>query len=129
MQILLEKTTGDPIAMFNLILAFSTVGLWAATFFLYRAGEKQIAVTARSSIAAIEAANVAGQTLVATQRAWIKASLSVTTPLIFDKNGATTSVGFKISNIGNTPAIGITPNAWLMALTSGGPYPGTATEM
>jgi hypothetical protein len=37
-----EKTTSDPVAMFTLVLAFSTVGLWAATIGLYRAGERQL---------------------------------------------------------------------------------------
>src|SRR5258708_4060813 len=37
-----EKTTGEPVAMFTLVLAFSTVGLWIATIGLYRAGERQL---------------------------------------------------------------------------------------
>jgi hypothetical protein len=37
-----EKVTSDPIALFNLILAFSTVGLWVATISLSRAGNSQI---------------------------------------------------------------------------------------
>lgn len=36
-----EKVTSDPIALFTLALAFSTVGLWSATIGLYRAGERQ----------------------------------------------------------------------------------------
>jgi hypothetical protein len=37
-----EKTTTEPIALFTLVLAFSTVGLWVATIGLYFAGERQI---------------------------------------------------------------------------------------
>lgn len=37
-----EKVTSDPIALFNLILAFSTVGLWVATISLSRASTNQI---------------------------------------------------------------------------------------
>src|SRR4051812_40891637 len=37
-----EKVTSDPIALFNLILAFSTVGLWVATIGLHRVGSGQI---------------------------------------------------------------------------------------
>lgn len=37
-----EKTTSDPVAFFTFVLAVSTIGLWGATIFLYRAGEKQI---------------------------------------------------------------------------------------
>jgi hypothetical protein len=39
-----ERTTTDPVAFFTLVLAISTVGLWGATIFLYRAGERQIKV-------------------------------------------------------------------------------------
>src|SRR5207249_4723879 len=37
-----ERTTTDPVALFTLILAISTVGLWGATIFLYRAGQDQL---------------------------------------------------------------------------------------
>jgi hypothetical protein len=46
-----EKTTSDPIALFNLILAFSTVGLWVATFSLSRAGNNQIKLARQEFIA------------------------------------------------------------------------------
>jgi hypothetical protein len=48
-----ERSTSDPVAFFTLVLAFSTIGLWVATIFLYRAGEKQSRHTRRS--AAIQA--------------------------------------------------------------------------
>jgi hypothetical protein len=38
-----EKTTSDPVAVFTLVLAVSTVGLWGATIGLYLAGERQLA--------------------------------------------------------------------------------------
>ena len=47
-----EKTTTDPVAFFTLVLAISTIGLWGATIFLYRAGEKQIKVAQIGSNAA-----------------------------------------------------------------------------
>ena len=46
-----EKTTSDPVAMFTLVLAVSTIGLWAATIGLYFAGEKQFRL-ARDEFAA-----------------------------------------------------------------------------
>jgi hypothetical protein len=54
-----ERTTSDPIALFNLILAFSTVGLWVATIFLYRAGEKQIGIAKDAADSAKESAEAA----------------------------------------------------------------------
>jgi hypothetical protein len=40
-----ERTTSDPVAFFTLVLAGSTIGLWAATIALYIAGERQIKLT------------------------------------------------------------------------------------
>jgi hypothetical protein len=37
-----ERTTSDPIALFTLVLAVSTIGLWTATIALYYAGERQL---------------------------------------------------------------------------------------
>src|ERR1700730_18561949 len=47
-----EKTTSDPVALFTFVLAISTIGLWGATVFLYRAGERQIAVARTAANAA-----------------------------------------------------------------------------
>jgi hypothetical protein len=51
-----EKAACDPTAYFTLwlvgftgVLAVSTVGLWVATFFLYRAGKKQLGLLSRST--------------------------------------------------------------------------------
>jgi hypothetical protein len=44
-------------------------------------------------------------------------------PLVFDQNGASTTVSFKITNVGNTPALNVTPHAWLVVLKQGGPFP------
>src|SRR5262249_22617805 len=44
-----ERTTTDPVALFTLVLALSTVGLWTATISLYRAGEKQRSLSERTA--------------------------------------------------------------------------------
>jgi hypothetical protein len=44
-----ERTTADPLAIFTLVLAASTAGLWTATIGLYIAGERQIAHLKESS--------------------------------------------------------------------------------
>jgi len=46
-----ERTTSDPVALFNLILAISTVGLWSATISLYRAAERQFSLGRQEFIA------------------------------------------------------------------------------
>lgn len=78
-----------------------------------------------SAKAAQKAAEVSERTLKASQRAWIRAEVGIeNSPLTFDRNGASTTVSFKISNIGNVPAIRITPHAWLVALKEkGGLFP------
>jgi len=37
-----ERTTSDPVALFTLVLALSTIGLGVATIGLYRAGQRQL---------------------------------------------------------------------------------------
>jgi hypothetical protein len=43
-----ERTTNDPLAMFTLVLATSTVGLWCATIALYCASQRQFRQLRRS---------------------------------------------------------------------------------
>lgn len=58
-----ERTTADPVALFTLVLAVSTIGLWVATMMLYRAGEKQIRITAIAANAARDSADLARKSL------------------------------------------------------------------
>jgi hypothetical protein len=44
-----ERTTSDPIALFTLVLAFSTVGLWVSTIGLYRASERQLGLASETA--------------------------------------------------------------------------------
>src|SRR3984893_16828429 len=87
--------------------------------------EEMIATNKSLAAAAEKAADVARQTLIAAQRAWIR-----TDQIGFggggvaiDVNGASVSVSLKITNTGNTPAIKVTPQAWLVVWKSGGPSP------
>jgi hypothetical protein len=48
-----ERTTSDPVDLFTLVLAASTIGLWVATIALYIAAEK----AARSARDALDLAN------------------------------------------------------------------------
>ena len=66
-----ERTTSDPVAMFTLVLAISTVGLWVATISLYRAGERQIAVAHTAANAAQKSAGVSERALIDLERAYI----------------------------------------------------------
>ena len=50
-----EKTTSEPVALFTLVLAFSTIGLWVATGGLYVAGKDAIRETRRIGEAQVRA--------------------------------------------------------------------------
>jgi hypothetical protein len=77
-----------------------------------------------SADAAKRAADITERSLVAAQRAWIKFTrISVGGPLVFDQNGASTSIAFEIANVGRIPASNVTPHAWLGVLKNGGPFP------
>ena len=70
-----------------------------------------------SADAAKRAADITERSLVAAQRAWIKFTrISVGGPLVFDQNGASTSIAFEIANVGRIPASNVTPHAWLGGL-------------
>ena len=87
--------------------------------------EEMIATNKSLAVAAEKAADVAKQTLIAAQRAWIRTDLIGFGGggLAIDVNGASVSVSFKITNTGNSPAINVTPQAWLVVVKNGGPSP------
>jgi hypothetical protein len=50
-----ERTTTDPVALFTLVLAFTTLGLWTATIGLYFAGKNAVQETRRIGEAQVRA--------------------------------------------------------------------------
>ena len=114
------------IGVFTLTLKLSTDNLWMAAKDQIAAAENaakmqsrdmqaSIAVADKAANAAKQSADVAKQTLIAAQRAWIKAKIDIgNIPLVFDQNGASTTVSFEITNVGNAPAINVTSHAWLI---------------
>lgn len=105
--------------------------LVAATIALFVSGERNVEVARKSANAAKDSADaankaamVAEKTLIAGQRAWIRIDEIGLggEGLAFDQNGASVAVSFKITNVGNSPAINITAHAWLIALKHGGPF-------
>jgi hypothetical protein len=109
-----ERTTSDPIALFTLVLAVSTVGLWVATIFLYRAGEKQIAIAGQSADAAREAAEAAkifAGEIIAERRPFVgvpKDGIKIIEPLTFDEKQATITFGLILKNVGKSVAMNVT---------------------
>ncbi len=117
-------------AIATLILALATAYLaWVANRQLdeMKSGGEQTATIIKANKklaeAAQKSASVSEKTLIASQRAWIKAEVGVSGPLIFDQNGASASIAFKITNFGTAPALNVTANAWFGIFKTGGPSP------
>jgi hypothetical protein len=119
--------TNTDVWMISLTALIAVAGVISATIFnsqlkvmqaqldeMKSAGED----TRKAANAANESARVATRTLIASQRAWIRAE-----PLLFDQTGVTTSVAFKIANVGNVPAMNVWPYAWLIVAKPKGPWP------
>lgn len=83
-----------------------------------------IATFAANAVAgwgAKEAAEVGKDTLVASQRAWIRRDrIYFSSPLVFREDGLVhSSVSFQFTNVGNAPALHIQKFAWLLPVTDG----------
>jgi hypothetical protein len=103
-----EKTTSDPVALFTLVLAASTIGLWGATIGLFLAGKRQITVAQRNVDALINAENaylfvkIKTETLskiVATHGRWDKSES------MWSGDIETPGLGYFFHNYGRTPAL------------------------
>jgi hypothetical protein len=77
---------------------------------LWEAGEKQIGL-------ARESADVAKQTLIATNRAWLTVDVTLARDhnhIIFDSNGAVLPIRIDMKNVGNAPAVKVSWHAWVV---------------
>jgi hypothetical protein len=102
------------------------------TFFLVIVSALQMRIldrtdraTKQSADAATKAANVAEDTLIATQRPWVSVELSVAGPLTFTDEEARVEIGFLLKNTGNSPAINVQVEAEIalfMGDVSGAPH-------
>lgn len=84
-----EKVTSDPIALFNLILAFSTVGLWGATISLYLAGDRQLRL-ARDEFDAVHRPKIRIKHLWLTTDVWEGEGVEAT--VVFVNTGMTPAI-------------------------------------
>lgn len=118
-----ERTTTDPVAFFTFCLVIFTGGLTVSTILLWRAGERQIAVTKQSADAAEVAASAAKRSvdhaensLVTTQRAFVflktmESDIAVT---VLPDTQERVVVGYTLNpiwqNYGTTPALNCAGN-------------------
>jgi hypothetical protein len=124
--------TNSEIWMISLTAVIAVAGLIGACIFNNQLGvmqgqldEMKVAgkQTEKTANAAQEAADVAKQTLIAAQRAWVRPDkIAMTGVLSFNPDGtASATVSFNATNVGNSPAIHVMPYAWLFVLRNGGP--------
>ncbi|BAM89479.1 hypothetical protein S58_34860 [Bradyrhizobium oligotrophicum S58] len=137
-----EKRSSDVwLVRWTGLLFAATVGLIAATcvlgWYAYRQSkdtQESIALSRDSARAANQSAMAAEKAIIASNRAWIRIdAIGVGgQPLQFygtgHPTGASMSISFKFTNIGNAPALSITPHAWLIAVKGGGPFPADVLE-
>lgn len=126
-----KTTTEQKTRPFREPIIWATIGIFVATavsvvvgIAQWRALSNTDEATRVAAEAAKQAAEIANRTLIASQRGWIFLKrIWISSPLTFDKNGASTTVAFEISNVGQIPASNVMPNAWLGILKNGGGFP------
>lgn len=91
----------DLIAVFLVVLAFSTIGLWTATKRLYAIGDKQ----ATNAQATADAAKMCSEALLAELRAYV---FAVSAKVIGFQEDGPIRVQVRIANTGRTPAFEMT---------------------
>ncbi|HEY3917911.1 MAG TPA: hypothetical protein VGL83_08955 [Stellaceae bacterium] len=116
------------IAQYNLWLtiftgALALLGLIQIAFLISTdiTATKSATAAVVSADAAKTASEVAKRALVASQRAWVRIDKIELGGggLSMDANGASVSISFRFTNVGNSPAIKIRPYAWMVAVAPG----------
>ena len=86
---------------------------------------KQAVASEDAAKAAQKSADVAADTLKASQRAWLKVAITIGGPLTFAEDGScNTAIAVTITNVGNTPATNITVHGWIIPIRSRGNFHG-----
>src|SRR3569623_2089635 len=100
----------DPVALFTVVLAISTIGLWIATRRLWKGAEAQARDLARSADAAAASAQAsadAARIANAAIRPWVRFRVS-RAHLYFSAENSTEvgcQLDYVVENIGETPAV------------------------
>jgi hypothetical protein len=103
-----ERTTTDPVAFFTFWLVVSTIGLGVSTVLLWRAGEKQIRLSAEAAAAQSRDMQASIQAVITAERPYL--ALKITEPGVqVGEQGQIRFAGqrlrFKFVNHGNTPGL------------------------
>ena len=132
-----------PLGAATLGLMFFTFRLWSATKRLAtdanaaatrQAGEVQqsLTIARESADAGRRAAEIAQQSLIASNRAWVKVDIAAGGPIVYDADGARFTFDFRIMNVGHSAATNVWINVRIIypTLPSGGveAKPMTAVE-
>lgn len=101
----------DAISIFTFWLTLATIGLGIVAVLQIGFLDRSETIASRSANAAKQSADVAKDTLIATQRPWMwPETLAVASDLVFKEDrSATISIRYIIKNMGNTPALNVWP--------------------
>jgi hypothetical protein len=116
-----HSSAEQTIADYTKVVGIFTGLLVLATIFLFVSGEKNVDAARKSAKAAQDAADVARDTLIAANRAWIKIeSVTIAGPLGFgreygDDVGGGVDLIIHVKNIGNSPAVRVGADVRLSA--------------
>ncbi|MGY2049489.1 hypothetical protein ACW9J6_15050 [Methylobacterium sp. JK268] len=132
------KITDSMTVIFTFALVWYTRKLNESTIKLWNAGEKQrdllekiasdqsrdtreaISAAKAGAAAAERSTKIATDTLVASNRGWIKVEAAISgQPLTFGPTGAALEVSLSAINVGNAPALNVGQSVWLLAQRSG----------
>lgn len=90
-----DENANGIIALFTIILAGSTIGLWFSTSKLWNSAERQ---------------------LIATQRPWVKVNtIALASDLVFENGEATLTLSVAVGNYGNSPGLRVRIDAGIIA--------------
>ena len=105
----------DAISIFTFWLVIATVALGVIAYVQIEFFGRAEQIAAQSAGAAKESADTAKNALVAANRPWIKADISVGGPVFYNVNGMNFTLRFILKNVGHSPATNIWVEAQILA--------------
>ena len=125
-----QKFEEDPIELFTLALAVSTIFLWADTNGLRKLALKQsedmqasLQIARDAANAAVQANDISRDIFVATERPWVTAAIRAGSPLTYDVDGLNVALQLTLKNVGHSPAKDVFVDLRLLSLTQGNADP------
>lgn len=113
------KVRTDPVTAFTLFLVIFTAILSGVGVIQLKLLTRAETVAEKSANAAQQAADVARNTLVATNRPWVSVDLAIVGPLTYTQDEARIEIAFILKNTGTSPAVNVQVDAEIALFTDG----------